>query len=65
MLIETNLQPPYLRDALVQRPRLLRSTLDAATDGKLTVVTSPAGFGKSTLFSQWATGISGGTAQVA
>jgi len=64
MLIETKLQPPYLRDALVQRPRLLR-TLGAATAGKLTVVTSPAGFGKSTLLSQWAAGISGGIAQVA
>jgi LuxR family maltose regulon positive regulatory protein len=64
MLIETKLQPPHLRDALVRRARLLR-TLDAATAGKLTVVTSPAGFGKSTLLSQWAAGISAGIAQVA
>src|SRR3569832_629591 len=64
MLIETKLQQPHLRDALVRRPRLLR-TLDAATAGKQTEMTSPAGFGKSTLLSQWAAGISGGTAQVA
>jgi LuxR family maltose regulon positive regulatory protein len=54
-MITTKLQPPHLRDALVGRPRLLRM-LDAATAGKLAIVSSPAGFGKSTLLAQWAAG---------
>jgi LuxR family maltose regulon positive regulatory protein len=64
MLIETKLQPPHLRDVLVERSRLLR-ILDAATVGKLAVVSSPAGFGKSTLLSQWAASISNGKGRVA
>lgn len=64
MLIETKLQPPHLRDTLVERSRLLR-ILDAATAGKLAVVSSPAGFGKSTLLSQWAASISNGRGRVA
>ncbi|RWI48934.1 MAG: hypothetical protein EOR16_32315 [Mesorhizobium sp.] len=53
MLIETKLRPPHLREGLVKRPRLLR-ILDNAVADKLVVVSSPAGFGKSTLLAQWA-----------
>lgn len=64
MLIETKLQPPHLRDVLVHRPRLLR-ILDAATAGKLAIVSSPAGFGKSTLLSQWAAEVTNGKGRIA
>jgi LuxR family maltose regulon positive regulatory protein len=37
---------------LVQRPHLLES-LDAGLSGKLTVVSAPAGFGKTTMVSEW------------
>jgi LuxR family maltose regulon positive regulatory protein len=64
MLIETKLHPPHLREALVRRARLLR-ILDAATQGKLAIVSSPAGFGKSTLLSQWAAQRDGAGARTA
>ncbi len=51
-LIETKLQPPILPGGLIERARLL-ALLDGATGGKLSVVTAPAGFGKSTLLVQW------------
>lgn len=43
--------PPHRRD-LVQRPRLLES-LDAGLSRKLTLVSAPVGFGKTTLVSEW------------
>jgi LuxR family maltose regulon positive regulatory protein len=44
--------PPHRVD-LVQRPHLLES-LDAGLSGKLTLVSAPAGFGKTTVVSEWA-----------
>ena len=52
MFIETKMHPPHLRGAMVERPRLI-ARLEAATAAKLAIVSSPAGFGKSTLLSQW------------
>ncbi|HEX6305132.1 MAG TPA: LuxR C-terminal-related transcriptional regulator [Anaerolineales bacterium] len=43
--------PPHRLD-LVQRPHLFES-LDAGLSGKLTLVSAPAGFGKSTIVSEW------------
>jgi len=43
--------PPH-RQNLVQRPHLLES-LDAGLSGKLTLVSAPAGFGKTTVVSEW------------
>src|SRR5574338_428251 len=43
--------PPHHRD-FVQRPHLLE-TLDAGLNRKLTLVSAPAGFGKTTLVSEW------------
>jgi len=43
---------PLHRQNLVQRPHLLES-LDAGLSGKLTLVSAPAGFGKTTLVSEW------------
>jgi len=53
VLIETKLRPPELRAGLIERAGLLRQ-LDGALEAKLTIVSAPAGFGKSTLLSQWA-----------
>ena len=43
--------PPSRLD-LVQRPHLLES-LEAGLSGKLTLVSAPAGFGKTTVVSEW------------
>jgi len=58
-LLRTKLYPPRLRPNLVSRPHLLKK-LDAdllsAEDyflRKLTLVSAPAGFGKTTLVAQW------------
>ncbi len=52
MLIETKLRPPVLKHDLVARQRLLRQ-LDGALSARLTVLSAPPGFGKSTLLGQW------------
>lgn len=41
-----------MRAGLVPRPRLI-NRLNESLSGKLTIVSSPAGFGKTTLLSQW------------
>lgn len=52
-LLATKLYLPPHRPDLVPRPRLLQR-LDAGLHGKLTLVSAPAGFGKTTLVSEWA-----------
>lgn len=52
MIIETKLQIPRMRTNLVERP-LLISQLDEGLHCKLTLITAPAGYGKSTLLSEW------------
>lgn len=47
-LIRTKLNIPYIRPELVHRPRLQEKVL-RSLDGPLTLVTAPAGFGKTTL----------------
>jgi LuxR family transcriptional regulator, maltose regulon positive regulatory protein len=56
-LIATKLNPPQIRTALVHRKRLF-GKLDS-TPAKLILVTAPAGFGKSTLVSDWLSGKGG------
>jgi LuxR family maltose regulon positive regulatory protein len=51
-LLQTKLAPPRLRGPLVARPALL-DRLDAGRDRKLTLITAPAGFGKTTLVAAW------------
>ena len=51
-LLSTKLYIPPLRSTLAQRHRLLNQ-LDAGQRGKLTLVSAPAGFGKTTLVSVW------------
>ena len=51
-LLRTKLYIPPLRPEWVSRPRLLER-LDAGLDRKLTLVSAPAGFGKTTLIGEW------------
>ena len=52
-LLETKLHIPPVRPEMVSRPRLVER-LNAGLHHKLTLVSAPAGFGKSTLLSEWA-----------
>ena len=51
-LVETKLYVPRLRGNVVARPRLNRRLRDGS-DAKLTLVSAPAGFGKTTLLTAW------------
>jgi LuxR family maltose regulon positive regulatory protein len=51
-LLQTKLYIPPVRPELVPRPRLIEQ-LDAGLHRKLTLVSAPAGFGKTTLLSEW------------
>jgi LuxR family maltose regulon positive regulatory protein len=53
LVLVSRLAPPRLPNALVERERLL-SALDGALSTPLTLVCAPAGFGKTTLLSDWA-----------
>jgi len=52
-LLKTKLHIPRVRPRLVRRPRLVQR-LNAGLHGMLTLVSAPAGFGKTTLLSEWA-----------
>jgi len=56
-LLTTKLHIPPSRPALVSRPRLIER-LNAGRHGKLTLVSAPAGFGKTTLVSTWLQNVS-------
>src|SRR5262245_1044813 len=51
-LVETKLYMPRLRRDLVARPRL-RDRLSRGAQSRLTVVSAPAGFGKTTVLIDW------------
>lgn len=51
-LLTTKLYLPAARPNLVRRPRLLRR-LTEGISGPLTLISAPAGFGKTTLISSW------------
>lgn len=51
-LLQSKLHIPGVGPTLVQRPTL-RALLDRGLAAKLTLVTAPAGFGKSTLVAEW------------
>jgi len=53
-LLSTKLYSPPPRPDFVPRPRLT-DRLEAGTRGKLTLVSAPAGYGKSALVSEWIT----------
>ena len=56
-LLETKLFRPGPRPGLVPRPRLIEQ-LDHGAAAKLTLVSAPAGFGKSRLLAEWLAGSS-------
>jgi LuxR family maltose regulon positive regulatory protein len=51
-LVSTKLRPSQSRRRLVARPRLV-GRLDPDAGRRLTLVSAPAGFGKSTLLGKW------------
>src|SRR6266516_5868634 len=51
-LLETKLHVPRWRRGLVARPRL-SERLSRGAESALTLVSAPAGFGKTTLLAQW------------
>lgn len=51
-VLHTKLMPPRLRDSAVSRQALMKR-LDAGLNRKLTLVSAPTGFGKTTLVSMW------------
>ena len=51
-LLETKLYIPKWRPSLVSRPRLIER-LDEGIERKLTLVSAPAGFGKTTVLAEW------------
>jgi LuxR family maltose regulon positive regulatory protein len=54
-LLTTKLYIPPVRPNLVSRPRLIER-LNAGLDRKLTLISAPAGFGKTTLVTEWLNG---------
>ena len=54
-LLETKLHVPKVRRGLVARPRLTER-LSVGVETKLTLVSAPAGFGKTTLLAEWLAG---------
>ncbi|MDX1416635.1 MAG: LuxR C-terminal-related transcriptional regulator [Candidatus Promineifilaceae bacterium] len=52
LLLQTKLHVPVTRSQLVPRPQLT-ARLNAGLNGRLTLVSAPAGFGKTTLIAHW------------
>ena len=63
-LVTTKLRAPRTRPKLVARPRL-RGTLSAGEGRALTLVSAPAGFGKTTLLGEWSEDLAGDGRSVA
>ena len=55
-IVRTKLAPPIEPGQLVNRPRLLDKILEVER-ARLTVLFAPAGYGKSSLLSQWHRGL--------
>ena len=55
-ILKTKLYRPRIGGDLVPRPRLLER-LEAGLDRRLTLISAPAGFGKTTLVSEWVDGL--------
>ncbi len=51
-LLKTKLYIPPVRSDLLERPRLV-SRLNSGLERKLTLISAPAGFGKTTLLTRW------------
>lgn len=64
VLVSTKLRPSQARARLVARPRLVAS-LTREPGRRLTLLSAPAGFGKTTLLNEWASSRAGGERYVA
>jgi ATP/maltotriose-dependent transcriptional regulator MalT len=54
-LVQTKLRPPLPRSDVIHRPRLLAALRDGLTSRQLTLLSAPAGYGKTTLLAgYWA-----------
>lgn len=62
-LVRTKLEPPLNRNHLVERPRL-QTKLDDAATVSLTLILAPAGYGKTSLLSQWFAALKSSSRQV-
>jgi LuxR family maltose regulon positive regulatory protein len=51
-ILRTKIYPPQMRPGIIQRPRLVH-LLDRGANQKLTLISAPAGFGKTTLLTAW------------
>jgi LuxR family transcriptional regulator, maltose regulon positive regulatory protein len=51
-LLETKLYVPKVRRSLVARPRLVER-MSRGAESKLTLISAPAGFGKTTILTEW------------
>ena len=58
-LLETKLYVPKLRRSLVVRPRLIER-LSRGAESKLTLISAPAGFGKTTVLAEWLAAVPAG-----
>jgi LuxR family maltose regulon positive regulatory protein len=58
-LLETKLYVPKLRRSLVVRPRL-HEHLSRGAESKLTLISAPAGFGKTTVVAEWLAAVPAG-----
>src|SRR3712207_2311197 len=63
-LVSTKLRPSQARPKLVARPRLI-AKLEREASRKLTLISAPAGFGKTTLLVEWLEGRADGDQSVA
>ena len=63
-LVSTKLRPSQARPKLVARPQLT-AALERETGRKLTLISAPAGFGKTTLLLEWLKGHEDGDQSVA
>ena len=52
IILETKITPPKKRSKILPRPRLIER-LDKSLNRNLTLVSAPAGYGKTTLISSW------------
>lgn len=55
-LAQTKLSPPLPRPKTLPRPRLAAALDDALARHRLTLLSAPAGYGKTTLLTEWASG---------
>src|SRR5918994_2304523 len=63
-LVSTKLRPSQVRPNLVARPRLI-ARLERDAGRKLTLISAPAGFGKTTLLVEWSREVAGDEGSVA